>query len=108
MQPIVENAIWHGISHSEKKCLLLIDFKLKDNKLTVTIEDNGIGRAKAAEINKKTRQNHISHSTDILETRLNLLNIRQKKNVTVHTEDLYEVGNAAGTRVFINILTDIF
>mgnify|MGYP003600432328 CR=1 FL=1 len=57
-QPYVENAILHGLSHSNKDKKLEIKFEWEaSNLLTATIWDNGIGRIKSAEI---TRQIHLA------------------------------------------------
>ncbi|RZA02173.1 MAG: hypothetical protein EOP47_07995 [Sphingobacteriaceae bacterium] len=60
LQPLVENAIHHGLQPKIEKGHLSLSFKLaqKHNVVVVTIEDDGIGRIKAKEfaingINKK-------------------------------------------------------
>src|SRR5690606_5597585 len=50
LQPFVENAIWHGLMPSDRKDKSLkINFEVNEN-LVITIQDNGIGRKKAAQI----------------------------------------------------------
>jgi len=49
LQPFVENAIWHGLMHREQQGLISIDLAAGNNVLTCTIEDNGVGREKAAQ-----------------------------------------------------------
>lgn len=45
IQPIVENAVWHGLLHKKGNRLLKIRFSfLDDKRLICTVEDNGIGR----------------------------------------------------------------
>lgn len=43
VQPLVENAIYHGIKYAEDKGLIRIDVKLIREKLVITIADNGPG-----------------------------------------------------------------
>lgn len=43
MQPLVENALYHGIEKKGGKCRLTIDFTEKNSILYITIEDNGVG-----------------------------------------------------------------
>jgi len=43
IQPIVENALFHGIYPSERHGLLKIDISAHNGKLVVSIEDNGVG-----------------------------------------------------------------
>ena len=43
LQPIVENAIFHGIAPLEGKGKLIISVEEKSGKLCIIVEDNGIG-----------------------------------------------------------------
>ncbi|MBC7321623.1 MAG: PocR ligand-binding domain-containing protein [Acetomicrobium sp.] len=43
LQPIVENAVVHGIEPSLKPGLVCISAKIENKKLEITIEDNGVG-----------------------------------------------------------------
>jgi LytS/YehU family sensor histidine kinase len=43
IQPIVENAIWHGLQNQTGEKNLMIRFYKKDEQLVCEIEDNGIG-----------------------------------------------------------------
>lgn len=67
LQPIVENAIWHGFQNSPRFGELKLCFSNKNEYLDVIIEDNGVGRT--INPNKK----HKSKGTDLIKTRLNLL-----------------------------------
>ena len=53
IQPYVENAIWHGLMHKKEAGRLFIEIKHIGNFLYCAIEDNGIGRAKSMEINRR-------------------------------------------------------
>lgn len=46
-QPIIENALWHGLMKKEGKKELLIQLRNKGEYLECTIEDNGVGRPSA-------------------------------------------------------------
>lgn len=52
LQPLVENAVKHGISHSSHKGLLIVKFQQSDGNIRLIVEDNGIGRARAAGISR--------------------------------------------------------
>ena len=54
LQPIVENAIYHGIKAKRGKGHISIDVKKIDNKIVFTVEDNGAGMTmeRLEEINK--------------------------------------------------------
>jgi len=97
-QPFIENAIIHGLAPSPDKGLLRINFEEKNNVLTLTIEDNGIGREKSALLNKDNE--HKPLATKITEERLKLIAKRHKRKITMQIEDLYDKdNNPAGTRV---------
>ncbi|WP_209121374.1 sensor histidine kinase [Alkalihalobacillus sp. BA299] len=43
LQPLVENAIKHGVKQMTDDCVILIQIKEARQKVTITIKDNGIG-----------------------------------------------------------------
>ena len=43
LQPIVENAIFHGLNMSERRGLLSIDVSLSDGNIVYVVKDNGCG-----------------------------------------------------------------
>ncbi len=47
IQPIVENAIYHGIKYKESKCLLQVIGRSVGQDIVIKIIDNGIGMSKA-------------------------------------------------------------
>jgi LytS/YehU family sensor histidine kinase len=54
LQPLVENAINHGLFHKEKGGILLLKFEqgTDSSELVCIIEDNGVGRDTARKINE--------------------------------------------------------
>jgi tetratricopeptide (TPR) repeat protein len=106
IQPIIENAIKHGILHKEGKKRITIDFK-EDNSLELlicTISDNGIGRAKSAEINLNRPKSHVSFATIAIQKRLDLLNQNRQNPISLLFEDLKDMnGNALGTKAILQI-----
>jgi ligand-binding sensor domain-containing protein/two-component sensor histidine kinase len=105
VQPYVENAIWHGLLHKETKGTLLLSFtKGEKNNLVVAIEDDGIGRQKAAELKSKQVLKKKSYGMQITEDRIAIINRVQHINATSAITDLEdENGNARGTKVELNI-----
>jgi hypothetical protein len=73
LQPIVENAIKHGLRHTEGEKKLTVAFKLNDDTLCVAVEDNGIGRKASTALNK-FRTNHQSFAGDAMQKRVEFLN----------------------------------
>ena len=104
IQPIVENAIWHGLLPKGSNCSLKIDVSTKGSNLICVIEDNGIGRTKAEEIQQQQmlRKSSVGMSTTI--QRLKLLTEENHEDASITVEDLYDkFGNASGTKVNILI-----
>lgn len=105
LQPFVENAIKHGMKYLEnKKGQIEMEFIEQENEIICTITDNGIGRKKSEELNKKSRD-AFRKSTALLvtEERLNLLKNNSGSN-SINIIDLYdENGNATGTKVKVKI-----
>ncbi|MDA3954993.1 MAG: histidine kinase [Bacteroidales bacterium] len=105
LQPYVENSIKHGFTFKNEGGKIHLEFLVSDdNILKCIIEDNGIGRKKARELNKG-KMNQSSKGTFITNERLSLLNqTKQRKGYKVEIIDLYdEYHLARGTRVEIFI-----
>jgi len=99
LQPFLENAIVHGINPKSDKGFLKLTLTKEDRQVLVVIEDNGIGRAKAA-LNK--REGHESAAIKIIEQRLKNLNKWSKLSLSY--EDLVAAdGNPSGTKVRLHL-----
>lgn len=107
IQPYVENAIVHGIAHSEKKGLSLsVKAVLENDMIRFTITDNGVGRQQAAEYNRQNKPGHKSVGLQITQDRIMHFNTGAGIQQAVIFTDLYDVhNNAAGTRVEVLIKT---
>lgn len=103
LQPFCENAIWHGLMHKEGFGELSIFFDLHDNMMVCTITDNGIGKAKAAEIKSKSAERMKSLGLKITAERLALFNESNSAQAFYEMEDVVENGTVAGTCVKVNI-----
>ncbi len=95
LQPIVENAVWHGLQNKTKDEIGKIEISINmiNADLSLIIEDNGVGREATLK-----KSNHNSKGLSLLKARLDLLKL---KNVRFEFEDLYESGKPSGTRVII-------
>ena len=103
LQPFVENAIWHGLLHNDKKGLLTIIIKEDAENLYCSIIDNGIGRDKSLTLQKEGGLKKKSMGIKITTERLRLLT-QQKINEVIAIIDLKdENNNAIGTQVNIQI-----
>ncbi|MEO1517805.1 MAG: histidine kinase [Bacteroidota bacterium] len=107
VQPYVENAIEHGLRPIKNGLVKLEFYPIDDFSILCIVEDNGIGRAKARELNEQADNalNHTSKGTSITEKRLNILHRSRRKGIFVKTIDLQdsESGEPCGTRVEIQI-----
>ncbi len=109
-QPLVENAIWHGLRNKEGDKKLDIIYEEKNAKIFITIDDNGIGREEAAAIKKQKLGNEqfASKATIILQQRLQVLSQQLKADIRLETIDKKDdSGNAAGTKVIISFPSNL-
>jgi len=101
VQPIIENAIKHGIRQLDSGGLISVNFVIENGGIKITIEDNGVGR-KEAEL--KVEKNHHSKGLGLINERLQLLNQKHKTDrFSLEVIDLIEDGRPSGTRVLINL-----
>lgn len=104
LQPFCENAIWHGLMHKEGHGQLSIAFSMRNNILNCTITDNGIGRARAAEIQTKSAEKIKSLGIKLTAERLALFNEDRSIQTYYNIEDISdEQCNIIGTKVTIEI-----
>ena len=104
LQPYVENAIWHGLLHKEGDRSLSLEFTSDNGALSCIVDDNGIGRSKAAELKSKSAMRYKSMGMGITGDRISILNKMDKSGLSASVEDKYDrEGNPAGTRVIIKI-----
>ncbi len=103
LQPYVENAIIHGLAHKLGPKKILLEFKIENNKLIISIEDNGIGIEKATKINKKNASKNTSFATKATLERLEIIN-RNECEIAVETNEIVDKNKqSAGTEVKITI-----
>lgn len=100
LQPIVENAVNHGLFHKKENGLVTILFKkINEKSFKVIVEDDGIGINKSKEMYKDSSKNYQSKSSAVLEERLELLQQSNDWKIKYSIQDLSKVNNANGTRV---------
>ncbi len=104
IQPYVENSICHGLMPREGKGFVKIEMRLEKDYIKCTIEDNGIGRKASSERKMKREANHNSLGTQIVSSRLDLVNTLYGTSLKTTYADLKnENGEPEGTRVEIHI-----
>jgi LytS/YehU family sensor histidine kinase len=104
VQPIVENAIWHGIRGLEERTgLIKVTFKTVDElKIKCIVEDDGIGR-KQAEIHKNVLPGKKSRGIGIVSERLKIISDIKKTSYNLTFEDINPGDRETGTRVIIDL-----
>jgi LytS/YehU family sensor histidine kinase len=108
LQPFCENAVWHGLMHKETKGhlnIVISEIEGENYKtLHCIIEDNGVGRDKAAEMKSKSAGKEKSMGLKITTERLALLNQENNFSTFYKIEDVVDENNeVAGTRVQLKI-----
>ncbi len=104
IQPYVENSISHGLMPIQGKGLVKINLKLENEYISCTIEDNGIGREASQEKKKNGQNNHNSLGTQIVSSRLDLVNALYGTSLKTIYTDLKNInGEPEGTLVEIQI-----
>ena len=99
MQPLIENAIEHGIRNLENG-LICLSYTVTGDRLSMRLSDNGIGRRRAAVENPKA-EDKTSLATKITEERVTLLN--QKGSGKYNFEITDSESDGTGTIVTFTI-----
>ncbi|MCU0429274.1 MAG: histidine kinase [Cytophagaceae bacterium] len=99
LQPLVENAIWHGLMPKEGTRKLLINIHQVESVLIIEVEDNGVGYQRSMALKNATL--HTSKGLEILKERLDLLSVRYQKRYTVTIQEIQSEGEVAGTKVIL-------
>lgn len=104
LQPFCENAIWHGLMNKEGKGHLTITIMKENEYLHCVIRDDGIGRAKAGELNKGSAKKEKSMGLKITTERLSLFNQDKEGHTFYEIDDVTdENGDVTGTKVSVRI-----
>lgn len=104
IQPYIENAILHGIAHKKERGHIFITLKPVNNYLECVVEDDGIGRERAAALRSKRIASHKSVGLRVTEERLQLISQRTGKEASVAVVDKFdEAKNSLGTKVVVRL-----
>ncbi len=101
VQPFIENAILHGVSHLKKKDGKIdLNFNLNNNILTIEVIDNGFGIA----TEKSKNDIHISKGISIITERIEILQHSYPEKVfSITQENAHENTIRKGYKVIIVI-----
>lgn len=88
IQPFAENAINHGLVPKDSDGHLDIKFRLINAEtLCCIIDDDGIGRKKAAELGASKNKRHISRGMQLIEERIKTYNFITDGNILINITD---------------------
>ena len=107
LQPFIENAIWHGLSHKQKDRVLNVNIIKNDSGILFQVQDNGVGRRKSMELKSIANKNHKSKGMELLSKRFSLLSQQYGAEIETEIFDLVDVNEPLGTRVEIQIPDEI-
>lgn len=98
MQPLVENAIWHGLLYQKGSKILEIRFSRVRNTISCSILDNGIGIHRSEQTKGLLRPTHRPVGLSNLRNRIKIMNEKYNTGCTLKISDLHELDkNKSGT-----------
>ena len=100
IQPIVENAILHGLSKRNVGGKLVVRFEMSSDALIVIVEDNGIG---IQEKNSHESKGHRSFGTQITRERMEIYEKNFNQRFSWKVERVADDAEFPGTRVTLTI-----
>lgn len=108
VQPLVENAIIHGIVPSKTKGILVIGIKQTQDSMVISVMDNGIGLEESLKIKKKVIPTpYQSMGNQLIKERLEIINYRQKEKISLFLGKLIRKGVGSGTHARLKIPTGL-
>lgn len=103
IQPLLENAVWHGLRYKDEKGHLHLAITQEGKNVIVKIEDDGIGRERSIELKTKNQKQYKSTGISNINKRLDLINKLYKKKFTLTTQDRNPKALDKGTSVIMNL-----
>jgi LytS/YehU family sensor histidine kinase len=91
VQPLVENALEHGLLRKTGKGIVKVRYLLDGDKILLEVEDNGVGREEAAHFRKIAQPEYTSLATTITQERLAILNQSNNRKVIFTVVDLVDI-----------------
>ncbi len=102
LQPLAENAIWHGLLHKEGEKKLTIRFSRLAETISCSIEDNGIGIKRSEQLKQLNKPPYQPVGLGNLRNRIKILNEKYDTGCTLEINDLKDLNNnQTGTRAVL-------
>lgn len=99
LQPFIENAINHGLRYKAEKGNLYVKFYNQGKFLVCKIEDDGVGRERAKQIQAKSRKGYQSQGLKITAERLQTFNMIADSDIRFSISDRIDAQNDKTTDV---------
>jgi len=101
LQPYVENSMRHGLRHkTDGQGHINLEFRRTDDRLIITVEDNGIGRKKAGSFKTSEHIEYQSKGMSLTADRIRMMNAKYGDYIRITVEDPVDPGGRSlGTRV---------
>jgi hypothetical protein len=100
VQPLVENAIVHGLSHTLDGGHVSVRFELDGTTLCIEVADDGIGRVQSATY--RAGASHTSMGTTLIHKKIDLIKSKYGIDIELNISDLRE-GARPGTKATLRI-----
>jgi two-component system, sensor histidine kinase YesM len=104
LQPLLENAIWHGLRYKTEKGQLLLEITLTNGHIVAKVEDNGIGLAQSQAL--KTAHQMMRPSIGLVNVQARIALLNQLYGTYIHFElnDKIKPGTGAVARISLKPL----
>ncbi len=97
LQPLLENAVLHGIMPSSIAGELIIQLNTADNNLIILITDNGIGLKNSAALKQNIA--HKSHGMDLIKKRIEALNHLCNQPISITCNPAFDSNKNPGNTI---------
>ncbi|HEV8273933.1 MAG TPA: histidine kinase [Chitinophagaceae bacterium] len=102
IQPLIENAIWHGVTSLDQPMKIDIHFKKDQQQLLCVIEDDGIGIERSLK-QKEAQLGHQSVGIENIKQRIRVLNEKYNLQSTISIEDKSDLIPQNGTGTIVKL-----
>jgi hypothetical protein len=105
IQPVIENAIWHGLLPKDGDKSLAISFNvISEKKLSCVIRDNGVGRKASSSKGLKDFEKNKSLAVSFIQQRLQLMSKMMNEYYEIKIIDKVDIeGRSEGTEAIITL-----
>jgi signal transduction histidine kinase len=106
LQPLLENALLHGLIPSAAKGKLTIDLTEKNSRLYITITDNGIGIENS--LSRKANLQHKSHGLTLIRKRIAAFSHFGNEKISISSSKATDHAENPGNKIVISIPSQLY